>query len=57
MLILSTLKSTQTFSVDRLALLIPIREVQGTNLGPYTGYLDVFVDVIQFLNANTGTVP
>jgi hypothetical protein len=49
---------TETFVVEVLTVLLHIREVPGSNLGPRTGYSDGgFRSLPQTLQADVGIVP
>jgi hypothetical protein len=43
--------------VERLALLLRTREVPDSNLGPKTGYPEVFRDFLESPQVNSGIVP
>jgi hypothetical protein len=50
-------KKIKNVVVELLELLFSIREVSGSNLGPETGYSEVFRGFPQSIQANSGVVP
>jgi hypothetical protein len=52
-----TYMNLQNITVEWLALLLCIREVPGSNLGPETGYPEVFCGFPLSFQANAGIVP